>query len=73
MNAAYTPTRPVLRIVFIAIAGIATLSTGVAIDGLACTMRAPPSRRSHPPRRRCSQPRRGRAVADSRPGGSRQV
>ena len=35
MNAAYTPKRPVLRIVFIAIAGIATLSTGVAIDGLA--------------------------------------
>ena len=35
MNANYTPTRPILRTVFVAIALVATLATGAAIDGLA--------------------------------------
>ena len=34
MNAAYTPTRPVLRAVFVAIALVVTLATGAGIDGL---------------------------------------
>ena len=35
MHANYAPTRPVLRGVFVAIALVATLATGAAIEGLA--------------------------------------
>jgi hypothetical protein len=35
MNKSYTPTRPLLRTVFVIVALVATFSTGVFIDGLA--------------------------------------